>query len=112
MNIRILVLSLACAIEMTVVADQRVSFVRQLQGNLNSAFSCDCYSVHREGPWKMFWYPSAACRIDSPYNTARLALFPEERVVEIGTVDAISNPIYWRKCRNECCLRRMCGSCF
>ena len=89
MNIRILVLSLACAIEMTVVADQRVSFVRQLQGNLNSAFSCDCYSVHREGPWKMFWYPSAACRIDSPYESRTCkvwAIMPLRRVEQNATL--------------------------
>ena len=60
MTIRIFVLSLACAIASSSVADQRLSFERELEGDLTSAFSCDCYTIQREGPGKMIWFKYAA----------------------------------------------------
>ena len=89
MTIRIFVLSLACAIASSSVADQRLSFERELEGDLTSAFSCDCYTIQREGPGKMIWFPTAACKVDSPCESRTCkvwSVMPLRRVEQSATV--------------------------
>ena len=89
MTIRISVLSLVCVIASSVSADQRIGFTRQLQGASTSTFSCDCYSIQKDGPGKMIWYPSAACRIDSCYvsRTCKIwAIMPLRHVEQSVTL--------------------------
>lgn len=55
---------------LSAMANQRISFTRQLQGGISASFGCECYSTQRTGTNKMIWYPSAACWVDS-FHTNR-----------------------------------------
>lgn len=83
MNMRKWALASVLFLASTVMANQRISFSRQLEGGLRGTFSCDFYSNRLTGVGKMSWYPSAAYWIESPRESTTCkvwAIMPLRRV--------------------------------